>query len=153
MTRRRIRFPWRSQDWAVGVGACDHPGSANNTVTCLYSAARVACMTGAPHLLQNLESGDSSRPTRPTRQPRCCQRTATVIPAGVHVNIVSPLVSDVPHIAMPSPRRSFETLVCRLVRDGGQFCSDLVDLVDASAAVSALVIVWPSWRDSRLKLK
>ena len=54
---------------------------------------------------------------RPTEQPRRCQSTAT-IPAGVHVSIVSPLLSDVRHIAVPSPTRSFETLVCRLIRDG-----------------------------------
>ena len=53
------------------------------------------------------------RATRPTRQSRRCQRTATV-PNAVHVSIVSPLVSDVRHIAVPSPRRSFETLICRL---------------------------------------
>ena len=58
---------------------------------------------------------------RPTRQSRRCQSTAT-IPAAVHVSIVSPLVSDVRHIAVPSPRRSFETLVCRLFRDIVRWC-------------------------------
>ena len=53
---------------------------------------------------------------RPTGQPRRCQSTAT-IPAGVHVSIVSPLVNDVRHIAVPSPTRSFETLICRLFWD------------------------------------
>ena len=56
------------------------------------------------------------------------QRAAT-IPAGFHVSIVSPLVGDVRRIAVPSPIRSFETLICRLFRDGVQFCSGLVDLV------------------------
>jgi hypothetical protein len=54
--------------------------------------------------------------TRPTQQSRRRQRTAT-IPAGVHVSIVSLLVSDVRHIARPSPARSLETVRCRLVRD------------------------------------
>ena len=91
--------------------------SANSTVTCLYSADRVACVTGVPHSLQNLEFGGSSVPHDPHEQPRRCQSTAT-IPAGVHVSIVSPLVNDVRHIAVPSPTRSFETLVCRLFRGG-----------------------------------
>jgi hypothetical protein len=37
---------------------------------------------------------------RPTEQPRRGQSTAT-IPAGVHVSIVSLLVNDVRHIAVP----------------------------------------------------
>ena len=90
--------------------------SANSTVTCLYSADRVACVTGAPHSLQNLEFGGSSVPHDPQNSPAAVSRTATV-PAGVHVSIVSPLVSDVRHIAVPSPTRSFETLVCRLFWD------------------------------------
>src|SRR6478736_6671201 len=36
--------------------------SANSTVTCLYSADRLSCVTGAPHSLQNLEFGGSSVP-------------------------------------------------------------------------------------------
>ena len=55
----------------------------------------------------------------PTEQPRRGQSTAT-IPAGVHVSIVSPLVNDVRHIAVPSPTRSLGTLVSRLFRDGSQ---------------------------------
>ena len=51
----------------------------------------------------------------PTGQPRRGQSTAT-IPAGVHVSIVSPLVNDVRHIAVPASRRSFEALECRLFR-------------------------------------
>lgn len=47
---------------------------------------------------------------RPTQQRGCCQCTATV-PRAVHVSIVSPLVSDVRHIAEPSPTRSFEILI------------------------------------------
>jgi hypothetical protein len=63
-----------------------------------------------------------------TGEPRLGQPTDT-IPAGVHVNIVSLLVTDVRHITVPSPRRSFETLICRHLRDSVQFCSGLVDLV------------------------
>ena len=47
------------------------------------------------------------------RQPPAAVDTAT-IPAGVHVSIVSLLVNDVRHIAVPSPTRSSETLKCRL---------------------------------------
>ena len=36
--------------------------SANNTVTCLYSAGFAAEDTAAPHSLQNLAVGDSSVP-------------------------------------------------------------------------------------------
>ena len=89
--------------------------SANRTVTCLYSADRAACVTGVPHSLQNLELGGSSVPHDPHGSPVAVSRTAT-IPAGVHVSIVSPLVNDVRHIAAPSPTRSFETLICRLIR-------------------------------------
>jgi hypothetical protein len=43
--------------------------SANNTVTCLYSAAVAAAMIGAPHSLQNLEFGGSSVPHDPHDSP------------------------------------------------------------------------------------
>ena len=43
--------------------------SANSTVTCLYSAAVAAGLTGAPHLLQNRESGGSSVPHDPHDSP------------------------------------------------------------------------------------
>jgi hypothetical protein len=39
--------------------------SANNTVTCLYSAGVVAVATAAPHSLQNLEFGGRSVPHDP----------------------------------------------------------------------------------------
>src|SRR5215472_9082642 len=43
--------------------------SANSTVTCLYSADRLSCVTGAPHSLQNLEFGGSSVPHDPQDSP------------------------------------------------------------------------------------
>src|SRR5258708_5224806 len=43
--------------------------SANSTVTCLYSAVWVVCVTGAPHWLQNLEFGGSSVPHDPHGSP------------------------------------------------------------------------------------
>ena len=79
-------------------------------------------MSGVPHSLQNLEFGWQFGAARPTEQPRRGQSTAT-IPAGVHVSIVSPLVSDVRHIAVPSPTRSFETLTCRLFQDRNDLAS------------------------------
>ena len=90
--------------------------SANSTVTCLYSADWVACVSRRTALVAELGVRAGLRAARPTEQPRRGQSTAT-IPAGVHVSIVSPLVNDVRHIAVPSPTRSFETLVCRLFRD------------------------------------
>jgi hypothetical protein len=88
--------------------------SANKTVTCLYSADRLTCVTGTPHSLQNLEFGGSSVPPDPHDSPADGQRTPTTV---IHVSIVSPLVNDVRHIAVPSLTRSFETLVCRLFRN------------------------------------
>ncbi len=41
----------------------------NNTVTCLYSADRLTCVTRAPHSLQNLEFGGSSVPHDPHGSP------------------------------------------------------------------------------------
>src|SRR6478609_6407034 len=43
------------------------------------------------------------RATRPTEQPRRGQST---VPPGVHISIVSPLLSDVRHIAALPPTRS-----------------------------------------------
>ena len=73
--------------------------SANSTVTCLYSADRVACVSGAPHSLQNLEFGGSSVPHDPHDSPAAV--SPRDLPAGVHVSIVSLLVNDVRHIALP----------------------------------------------------
>jgi len=89
--------------------------SANNTVTCLYSARVEGGVIGVPHLLQNRESSGNSVPRR-ARQPCSCQSTATIA-AGVHVSMVSPLVIDFRHIAVPSSTPSFETLECRHDRD------------------------------------
>jgi hypothetical protein len=49
--------------------------SANSAVTCLYSAGVVAVATGAPHLLQNRESGGSSVPHDPHRNPVAVMRS------------------------------------------------------------------------------
>ena len=43
--------------------------SANSTVTCLYSAEVAAGLIGAPHLLQNRESGGSYMPHDPHPNP------------------------------------------------------------------------------------
>ena len=65
--------------------------SANNTVTCLYSAGFGAEVTAAPHSLQNLADALSSVPHDPHNS------AAAVIspghPAVVHINIVSWLAS------------------------------------------------------------
>ena len=61
-------------------------------MTCLYSADVAAGVIGAPHLLQNRESGGNSVPHDPHNRP------AAVIsrghPTAVHVNIVSPPASQ-----------------------------------------------------------
>jgi hypothetical protein len=43
--------------------------SANNTVTCLYSADWLACVTGVPHSLQKLAVGLDSMPQEPQSSP------------------------------------------------------------------------------------
>jgi len=70
--------------------------SANNTVTCLYSAGVVAVATAAPHSLQNFEFGGSSVPhDRHTKAAAVMSRRQ---PTVVHVNIVSPLaIQHVPY--------------------------------------------------------
>ena len=52
-------------------------------------------------LVAELGVGRQFGAARPTRQPRRRQSTST-ISAGVHLNIVSPLISDVRHIAVLS---------------------------------------------------
>jgi hypothetical protein len=71
--------------------------SANSTVTCLYSADRLTCVTAVPHSLQNLEFGGSSVPHDPHDDSPAAVSAATV-PRAAHDSIVSPLVSDVLHI-------------------------------------------------------
>jgi hypothetical protein len=53
----------------VAARSIERTTSANNTVTCLYSADRVTCVTGAPHSLQNFEFGGSSVPHDPHGSP------------------------------------------------------------------------------------
>src|SRR5262249_25038807 len=43
----------------------DRTTSANSAVTCLYSADRLTCVTGAPHSLQNFELAGISVPHDP----------------------------------------------------------------------------------------
>jgi hypothetical protein len=53
----------------------------------------------------------------------------TAVMSIAQVSSVSTVVSDVRHVAVPFPARSFETLECRLFRHGLHLCSGLVDLV------------------------
>src|ERR1700741_3785864 len=75
----------------------------------LYLAPSQADKSGWPDrctaLFAELGVQRQFRPTRPTRQSCRCQRTATFVPPGVHVSIVSPRVSDVSHIAVPPQTR------------------------------------------------
>src|SRR4029077_229990 len=64
-------------------------------------ARRTCCRTVSPE----------AAPSRTTRTTVPLLSPHRDHPPGVHVSIVSPVVSDVRHIAAPSPRRSFETLV------------------------------------------
>ena len=67
----------------------------------LATAGRLTRVTAAPHSLQNLKFGGSPVSHDPHGSPAIVVSTAT-IPAGVHLNIVSPLISDVRHIAVLS---------------------------------------------------
>src|SRR5271163_4130790 len=53
----------------VAAISMERTTSANSTVTCLYSADRLTCVTGAPHSLQNFEFGGSSVPHDPHGSP------------------------------------------------------------------------------------
>ena len=80
----------------------DHVGE--RTVTCLYSAERATRVTGVPHLLQNIASGDSCVPQEEHDSP-----VVVTPPHWVHVNMVSPdLVMSVLSISH-LPRWMFET--------------------------------------------
>jgi hypothetical protein len=87
-----LRLGAISQSWSRHVHLWGITTSANSTVTCLYSAEVAAVVIGAPHLLQNRESGGSSVPHDP-------QTTAAAVMSRgrrtvVHVTIVSPLASQ-----------------------------------------------------------
>ena len=56
--------------------------SANSTVTCLYSAAVAVGLTGAPHLLQNLESGGRCVPHDPHDGPAAVSAPRPSSPLG-----------------------------------------------------------------------
>ena len=102
--------------------------SANSTVTCLYSADRLTCVTGAPHSSQNLAFSLRSTPhvahANPAavmsspRTSRCAPRNPgdlasrgiyppsrdpAAVPSIAHVNIVSPLARRQVHIARATP--------------------------------------------------
>ena len=87
--------------------------SANKTVACLYSADRAACVSGAPHSLQNLELGGSSVPHDPHGSPVAVSPPPPS-PLGSTPVSFHRWSHDVRHIAVPSPTRSFEAHVCRL---------------------------------------
>src|SRR5277367_5338431 len=83
--------------------------SANRTVTCLYSADRLACVTGVPHSLQNLAATLNLQPQEPQDNP-----------VAVSPPPPSPLGSTsvsfhagrrCPSYRLASPTRSFGTLV------------------------------------------
>src|SRR5258708_4782766 len=101
--------------------------SANRTVTCLYSADRVVCVSGAPHSLQNLAVACGCAPQEP-------QNSAVAVsppppsPLG-STSISFHCWSTMSAISLCHVRHGFLTLICRLIRDPVQFCSGLVDLV------------------------
>src|SRR6185312_17251529 len=73
--------------------------SANRTVTCLYSAAVAAGLTGAPHALQNLEFGGSSAPHDPHDSPVAVSAPRlSSTPVSCHrwstVSVISTGISD-----------------------------------------------------------
>jgi hypothetical protein len=108
------------------VHRVDHIGEQNRDLLVLRRLSGVCNRRAA--LTTELGCRAQLRAARPTGEARRSQCTATVA-VVVHLSIVSPLISGVRHIAAPSSIRSFETLICRLFRDGVQFCSGLVDLL------------------------
>src|SRR6202044_3331087 len=74
--------------------------SANSTVTCLYSADVAAGVIGAPHLLQNRESGGNSVPHDPhTKAATVISRgQPTVVPRHYRVTAGQPIcaISSLP---------------------------------------------------------
>jgi len=69
--------------------------SANRTVTCLYSADRLTCVTGAPHSLQNLEFSGSSVPHDPHDTPVAVRApppssTSVSFHRGSTMSVISP---------------------------------------------------------------
>jgi hypothetical protein len=67
-----LNWPFATHSYEIACDPC--LSLANNqlsehTVTCLYSADRMTCVTGAPHSLQNLELGGSSVPHDPQNSP------------------------------------------------------------------------------------
>src|SRR4029077_16962212 len=88
--------------------------SANSTVTCLYSADRLTCMTGAPHSLQNLEFGGSSVPHDPQSSPAAVSPPP---PSPLGSTSVSFHRWSVMSVISPCHlRHEVLTLVCRLFR-------------------------------------
>ena len=91
----------------------------------------LAGRSGEARVLPQPRSADGPA-QKPVRAPCCAKRhrgreqlrifqipqlnVVKVSFAVIHISIVSPLVNDVRHIAVPSPIRSFEALICRLFR-------------------------------------
>ena len=93
--------------------------SANSTVTCLYSADRVACVTGAPHSLQNLEFGRQFVPHDPQNSPVAVSPPPPSPLGSTSVSFHRWSAMSV--ISLCHLRHEvFETLVCRLFQDSVQ---------------------------------
>src|SRR6201993_2515287 len=88
--------------------------SANNTVTCLYSAGVMAAATAAPHSLQNFEFGGSSVPHDPhTKAAAVISRgQPTVVPRHYRVTAGQPACAI-------SPLRSGQRLARHAAPRGG----------------------------------
>ena len=84
------------------VHRVDHIGEQNRHLLVLRRSADLCNRCTA--LITELGVQRQFRATRTTRQSCCCQRTTSV----VHANIVSLLVNDVRHIAVPTVRRRDE---------------------------------------------
>src|SRR4029077_17308498 len=82
----------------VAAMSIDRTTSANSTVTCLYSAERVDCVSRPPHSVQNLPVELECAPQEPQTSGVAVGPPPTSWLAPMSL-IVSPLVSDVWHIA------------------------------------------------------
>src|ERR1700737_1512649 len=108
----------------VAAMSIDCTTSPNSTVTCLYSADRLTCVTGAPHSLQNLEFGGSSVPHNPHGSPAAVSAPLLLSSPSLSFHRCSTM-----SVISPCDLRHQVLRPSYVVYSGVQLCSGLVDLV------------------------